>query len=135
MNPHTGRAWRALAAVATLACLAPLPAQAASAAREIDATYQRDRAACLGANALHERSSCLREAGAVRNEARRGLRKVSATPETRALNAMQRCANLPGDHRDICERMVHGEGVTSGSVEGGGVLRALETEVPAAPVK
>lgn len=134
MNPTPILASLALAGTlaGTLVVIAALPAHAASS-REIDATYRQDRAACMSAGSLHERSSCLRESGAVRNEARRNMRAASATPEARAANALQRCANLPGDHRTVCERMVQGEGAASGSVEGGGVLRSLETEVPTVP--
>lgn len=119
-----------LLAVAALLALSPTWAESPRASA--DATYRLDRAACLDVSSQHERSSCLREAAAVRDEARRGKVSGGETPETRAQNALQRCAKLPLDNRAICERMVRGEGNTSGSVAGGGVLRELETEVDAA---
>lgn len=97
----------------------------------IDATYQQDRAACLRSGAQHERSSCLREAGAVRAEALRGRTAGRDTPETWAQNALLRCQRQTGDNVAICERMVRGEGLQSGSVAGGGVIRELVTTIPA----
>lgn len=94
-------------------------------------TYEQDRAACMRSDSQHERSSCLREAGAVR--AQGTTRTPGETPETRMQNAMKRCAELPPENKATCERMVHGEGRTSGSVEGGGVIRELVTSVPAVP--
>lgn len=121
------------APVAALALLwlGALPLQAATPQQTIEATYRQDRAACMSDTSMHDRGSCLREAAAVRSEARRGMRTGSSTPETRQHNAMRRCVELPAEARGVCERMVQGEGVTSGSVEAGGVLRALETEVVA----
>ena len=121
------------APVAALALLwlGALPLQAATPQQAIETTYRQDRAACMSDASLHERGPCLREAAAVRSEARRGMRAASGTPETREQNALRRCVELPAEQRGVCERMVRGEGVTSGSVEGGGVLRALETEVVA----
>lgn len=104
------------------------PAQSRSA---IDATYQRDRAACLDSASMHERTSCLREAGAVRAEALRGRRSAGLTAEDLVRNALQRCQELPPVDKLLCERRVRGEGSTSGSVAAGGVLRELVIEVPA----
>ena len=94
-------------------------------------TYEQDRAACLRSDSQHERSSCLREAGAVR--AQGANRAPGATPEARMDNAMKRCADLPPENKATCERMVHGEGTTSGSVAGGGTMRELVTTVPVVP--
>lgn len=97
----------------------------------VDAAYRQDRAACLDTSSQHERSSCLREAGAVRNQALRGAAPLGETPEVRARNALQRCGKLPQGNQAVCERMVRGEGSSSGSVAGGGLLRELATEVDA----
>ena len=122
-----------LAIAAALLTLTALPARAAPPAQDIETTYRQDRAACMSDTSLHERGPCLREAAAVRSEARRGMRAASGTPETHQQNALRRCVELPAEQRGVCERMVQGEGVTSGSVEAGGVLRALETEVVTPP--
>ncbi len=96
-------------------------------------TYQQDRAACMRSDSQHERTSCLREAGAVRAQGMRKMPMSGDTPESRMQNALKRCTNLPPDNKATCERMVHGEGTTSGSVAGGGMMRELVTPVPAVP--
>lgn len=131
MNPFSTRC--ALAALGIAVWSTTPLVWAATPRAEIESTYQMERAACLGGQSQHERSSCLREAGAVRAEARAGQRAPAASPATWAQNALQRCKDLPPENQVICERMVHGEGSASGSVAGGGVIRELVTEVPAAP--
>jgi hypothetical protein len=44
-------------------------------------------------------------------------------------NAMQRCNVLTGEDRAACQARVAGLGSTSGSVQGGGVIRQVETVV------
>lgn len=96
-------------------------------------TYEQDRAACMRSDSQHERSSCLREAAAVRAQSKTRMPMMNSTPESRMQNAMKRCAELPPENKATCERMVHGEGTVSGSVEGGGQIRELVTTVPAVP--
>jgi len=128
-SPHTRLAARLLA-VATM-LLFQLPAWAAPpASASVQSRYQQDRAACLDSSSQHDRNSCLREAGAVRAESIRG-HAASETADARARNALQRCNELPGDMRGLCERRVRGEGTVSGSVAAGGVLRELVIPVPA----
>lgn len=94
-------------------------------------TYEQDRAACMRSDSQHERTACLREAGAVRAQGQN--RTPGSTPEARMDNAMKRCAELPPENKSTCERMVRGEGSVSGSVAGGGQIRELVTTVPAIP--
>jgi hypothetical protein len=123
---------RGLLATAALIMLSPAAlAQPEKSRSSIDATYQRDRAACLDGASMHERTACLREAGAVRAEALRGRRSTGTPPEELARNALQRCQKLPPDDKMLCERRARGEGNTTGSVAAGGVLRELVTVVPA----
>lgn len=96
-------------------------------------TYEQDRAACLRSDSQHERTSCLREAAAVRAQNKNRKPTTSDTPESRMQNALKRCTELPPESKATCERMVRGEGTVSGSVEGGGVIRELVTPVPAIP--
>jgi hypothetical protein len=96
-------------------------------------TFEQDRAACLRSDSQHERTSCLREAGALRSQGTRKTPMAGDTPESRMQNAMKRCVELPAESKATCERMVHGEGTVSGSVAGGGQIRELITPVPAAP--
>lgn len=104
-----------------------------TAAASAQTTYEQDRAACLRSDSQHERTSCLREAGAVRAQGKNRQPARGETPESRLQNALKRCTELPPENKAICERMVRGEGSVSGSVEGGGVLRELVTPVPAIP--
>ncbi|MFN3493119.1 MAG: hypothetical protein ACK40L_01295 [Hydrogenophaga sp.] len=101
---------------------------------EIETRFQQDKAACMAVDGAQERTSCLREAGAVRAEALRGMTQGGESAEMRLRNALQRCNPLPPDRKAICERMVRGEGSTSGSVAGGGMIRELTVMEPVAPL-
>lgn len=96
-------------------------------------TYEQDRAACMRSDSQHERTSCLREAAAVRAQNKNRRPTTSDSPESLMQNALKRCTRLPPENKALCERMVRGEGTVSGSVEGGGVIRELVTTVPAIP--
>ncbi|HVE54281.1 MAG TPA: hypothetical protein VNB23_12940, partial [Ramlibacter sp.] len=93
------------------------------------ATYQQDRARCLRGESSQDRSTCLKEAGASQDEARRG---GLATPGASDLmrNATQRCEAQPPADREACVQRILGAGTTSGSVEGGGQIRQTETRTP-----
>ncbi len=107
-----------------------ITAAAANQGRDPDAhqRYQQERAACMSMSG-DERKTCLREAGAAQVEAKRGQLTDPASVEQ---NKLARCAyHRNADDRDYCERRMRGEGTTSGSVEGGGILRELTVIVPA----
>jgi len=92
-----------------------------------EAVYKRDRAACNSGQTSQDRATCLKEAGAALAEARRGgLDDGRGQLEK---NRLLRCDNQPPQDRDDCVRRMNGEGITSGSVEGGGILRELSTPV------
>lgn len=117
-------------AVLALAALT-LAGVAGAAPTAAEAAYRADRAACLDGSSQQERSACLREAGAALAEARRG-RLGHAGDATFAANAIKRCAvHTAADARLACERLAAGEGSSSGSAAGGGILRTLTTAVPA----
>ncbi len=120
-------------ALGLLALLAPLAHAIDSAA--IDAQYQRDLSACAGKQDPSSREACLREAGAVRQDALRGKVGDSTTPGDWRRNALARCqAHQDALDRSDCERRMLGEGQSQGSVEGGGVLREITTTIqPTAP--
>lgn len=115
-------------AVAAGAALWLLPAAAAPG------DYEHERALCLSGRTTQDQASCLREAAAARDDQRRG---GAAEVESKALyqqNALQRCQPLPPDDRLACEARVRGEGRSSGSVAGGGILRELVVrDAPAVP--
>lgn len=91
--------------------------------------YERERAACLSGRSPQDQATCLREAGAALQAARRGDLTGGAGDLKR--NARERCNVLAGDERRDCLARMRGEGTVSGSVEGGGILREKVTVVPA----
>jgi hypothetical protein len=101
------------------------PARAATAHQ----VYQYERADCMSGLSGPDKSSCLREAGAALDEAKRG--KLADANEDFERNRMARCAYLQEPDRGYCLRRMNGEGTVSGSVEGGGILRELVVTVPA----
>jgi hypothetical protein len=115
-------------ASAVLAFPAAALAAERAAASEAQGRYQEERARCMKIEPAEERRACLREAGAALQAARRGqLDKEDAEYER---NLLARCSYLPAAERDDCERRMRGEGITTGSVEGGGIYRELRTIVP-----
>ena len=91
--------------------------------------YQQDRAMCESGQSHQDRATCLREAGAAFDEARRGgLNDGQAQYQQ---NALIRCNALPPEERDACQARMQGQGVTRGSVAEGGIYRELVTrEIP-----
>ncbi|HSC28544.1 MAG TPA: hypothetical protein VLD67_14795 [Vicinamibacterales bacterium] len=84
--------------------------------------YESDRAACLSGATNQDRATCLKEAGAALQEARRGgLDDGQARLEQ---NRLVRCDGQPPEDRRTCVRRMK-EGSTSGSVEAGGIYREL----------
>ena len=65
-----------------------------------------------------DRATCLKEASAALQEARRG----NLSTGDLAQNSVARCAGLPADDRRDCEMRMR-SGASSGSVSGGGILR------------
>lgn len=102
-----------------------LAAQGDPAARS---RFLQERAACLSGQSHQPRDVCLREAGAAYDQARQG-RLGPADPDRLAANALARCAVRPADQKEMCERMVRGEGTVTGSVEEGGFVREIATRV------
>jgi len=74
----------------------------------------------------------LREAGAARAEAKRGVLGKDDNPAEFERNRLARCDRHTGEDRELCIRRMNGEGTITGSVEGGGILRELHVTVPAA---
>lgn len=124
-----------------LLALAGMPALAAldRSSAEIQARYEQERADCMSGRTTNlDRATCLREAAAARDEARR--QRLDSGNANYQRNATQRCAALRGEEARDCELRMRGAGTVSGSVGGGGVLRELHTievgpviEVPVSP--
>lgn len=99
------------------------PAVAADAGKQsdIEARYQSERAACESGKTGQDRATCLREAAAAREAAKQG--QLDDQPASYEKNALARCELLPEADRDLCRRRTRNEGVTQGSVPGGGIYR------------
>lgn len=114
-----------------LGALAITMSMAASAAGDVaaptGARYQQERSVCLTGQSNQDAATCLKEAGAAKDENRRGGLNDSATSYQQ--NAMQRCNALPASDREACQRRISGEGMTSGTARDGGVMRELVTPV------
>ena len=138
-RPDTRVVVRALALCAAVVAFSPTSAWAtpdepqAPAVQGANADpamkYERDRAACLSGRSAQDQATCLREAGAALQAARRG--DLSSGEGDLKQNAQERCKVLAGAERSDCLARVRGEGMVSGSVEGGGILRETVTIVPA----
>ena len=97
--------------------------------RDAQTVYQKEAAACRSTT-RQDHATCMREAGAARDEARRGRLADRGTAYDK--NATQRCNGLPdADRQDCIARMQGQDTTTSGSVDGGGILRERVTRTPA----
>jgi hypothetical protein len=89
--------------------------------------YQQERAHCTSGKSHQDRATCLKEAGAAYDEARRGALSNAADADL-ANNATLRCEAQPAADRAACVQRLLGAGKSEGSVQGGGVIRETETE-------
>ena len=97
--------------------------------RDAQTAYQKEVAGCRG-TARQDHATCMREAGAARDEMRRG--RLADRGAAYDKNATQRCNALPEADRQDCVARMQGQSTsTSGSVDGGGVLRERVTRTPA----
>lgn len=109
---------------------------AAPATDDAAVVYQRDRAACMSGHTGEDKNTCLKEAGAAYQAARRGGLATDGQ-SVYERNALSRCQLVPANERDDCRARVLGVGRTKveGSVEGGGLLRETTTTVPVKPAR
>jgi hypothetical protein len=114
-----------LTLAATLVLLAAGTVSAAGAKlSQAQQRYQQERAVCMSGQSNQDRATCLREAGAALQESRRG-NLDNGDMRDFGHNRMVRCNALPAQDREDCARRMHGEGVTTGSAQQGGILREL----------
>ena len=114
------------ALVLTLACVPAVWAAGHKQMTEAQQRYNQERAHCLTGRSHQDRATCLREAGAALRESRRnGLETGGANLQG---NATARCNAQPAADRDACVQRIMG-GSVQGSVEGGGLIRQVETPV------
>jgi len=123
-GPRTGAL--ALAAAALLASGA---AVAAAKVSEAQRQYNEDRALCMSGNSNQDRATCLKEAGAAFQEARRGGLSTGTDADVSG-NKTIRCQTLPARDRKDCVMRMQGEGVARGNSQDGGIIRELARPVP-----
>ncbi len=106
-------------------------AQIASGTTGIDATGNTasEIAACNSGSSQQSRDTCLTEARKASGAKRAG--QLNNTPGTYDANAAQRCEALQGDDKLACQARMSGGGTTQGGVAGGGIVREIETVLPA----
>ncbi|MGN6826441.1 hypothetical protein [Paucibacter sp. M5-1] len=109
---------------AAAAGAAPASADSTSSAQS---RYRAERAVCLEGRSSQSRETCLKEAGAALAEARRAQPGTQVHPDYLA-NALARCERVPAAERADCERLVRGQGSSSGSVTEGAIVRQLITK-------
>jgi hypothetical protein len=108
----------------------PILAAEHGKASDAQTTYQTDRAACMRGASNQDRATCLKEAGAARQEAKRGALDTKTEQAQLEANRLRRCDYQPaGEDRENCLRRMNGEGTTRGSVQSGGIYRELVTPV------
>lgn len=97
-----------------------------------DAVYKREVARCSAGMSGQDRQTCLREAGAARDEARRN-RLGNGAAGSLDQNRVRRCDSLSGQQRQDCITQMTDTAntTTRGSVAGGGILRETVIQVPA----
>lgn len=127
-----GSARAMAAAAATLLALSVAAQVNARGDTGLDASRNtaQERAWCMANTVDVARVDCLKEAGAAQAEKRRGT--LDTNTGSYGANAVERCDVFEGTERVACQARVVGYGNASGSVQGGGVIKQIETvEVPA----
>ncbi len=102
----------------------------ASAAKvsEAQQRYNQERAACTNGKSNQDRATCLKEAGAAFQEAKRASLGTSGDASLKQ-NSLARCNALPAKDREDCTLRME-QGSTSGTARQGGILRESERVVP-----
>ena len=96
---------------------------------EVQQQYKQERAYCMSGKSQQDRATCLKEAGAAYEEARRGALAKNSGSTNLSGNATARCDAQPVADREACMQRIMGSGTTEGSVKGGGIIRQTETKV------
>lgn len=107
-----------------------LAVTAATAQVSMDASgdYKQEVLSCQAGNTQQDKATCLTEAHSAHSVPKRSL--TTAKPSDLQANALRRCDVLNGDDKAACQARMGGQGISSGSVAGGGILREMhEVEV------
>jgi hypothetical protein len=91
---------------------------------ELTVRYQQDLAECEAQQATQDLAACRLEARNALAEAKRNLLN-DTTANLFEKNQLKRCRVFKGEDREACEARVRGEGISTGSVQSGGVLHEL----------
>lgn len=87
--------------------------------------YRQERAWCMVNTTGEARIDCLKNSGAAQNEKRKGT--LDNNGGNFSSNALARCNVFKGDDYAACKARVLGLGTAAGSVQGGGILKQIET--------
>lgn len=123
--------------LSAILCLAGLAwtagaAHAADTSSSAQSQHQQDVATCKSGASGQPLETCLREAAAARQERERQS-LTAESPEQLRQNELARCNRLPESQRATCVAKMTSPTNVQGSVQGGGVLRKKEIQVPATP--
>jgi hypothetical protein len=96
--------------------------------------YDAERARCMSGTTGQDQASCLRSAGAAYDAIKQN--RLHDANTSYYDNEMSRCKSLPPADRKDCESRVDGQGQSSGSVKGGGMIKetTTTTTLPPQPV-
>ena len=92
-------------------CAAAAMAVAETPAADLQMRYQQERARCLEGSSNQDRATCLKEAGAARDEARKG--QLNDGDAKYRSNARDRCNALTGDEARDCLARMKGKGTSN----------------------
>lgn len=92
------------------------------------ARYEYEKSICNNGQSNQARETCLREAGAARQQAQLGT-LTTASEDQLQRNRELRCNALPPADREYCLQRMRGEGTQSGSAQSGGISRELVVPV------
>ena len=110
------------------AALMAVTAATAQVSMDASGDYKQEVLSCQAGNTQQDKATCLTEARSAHTVPKRSL--TTATPSDLQANALQRCDVLNGDDKAACQARMQGQGTSSGSVAGGGILREIhEVEV------
>ncbi|MFZ6743615.1 hypothetical protein ACO0LC_10345 [Undibacterium sp. JH2W] len=86
--------------------------------------YEYERSLCDKGQSHQSKETCLREAGAARQQARAGSLSTESEEQLQR-NRERRCEAHAAADREYCLQRMRGKGTQSGSAELGGILREL----------
>lgn len=113
---------RRLSYIAMVAIGGALSFSALAADPAAQQKYNGDVAFCKSGQSQQDYATCMREAGAAKQQAGE---LHTAPPAVQAQNTEDRCGVQQGEDRVACQARMEGLGKTEGSVAGGGVIREI----------